>query len=95
MTMDGVKREIQRLRRKLVEDERDFRAAAPPLDQDGLPMWDGEGLPEDVYERACGDLPDEELSGEELEARVRLSPFAEVFQRLDREEAEKEEAGTT
>lgn len=30
--LHGARREIQRLRRKLVEDERDFRAAAPPLD---------------------------------------------------------------
>lgn len=92
MSMDSVKREIQRLRRKLVEDERDFRAAAPPLDQDGLPMWDGEGLPEDVYERACGDLPDEELTPEELEVRRRLAPYALVFALIEREATE--EAGT-
>jgi hypothetical protein len=82
--LHGARREIQRLRRKLVEDERDFRAAAPPLDEDGLPRWDGPGVPLEGYERACGGAPDEELTPEELEVRDRLSPYIEVFANLDK-----------
>jgi hypothetical protein len=34
------------------------------------------------------DVPDADLSDEELEARNRLSPFREVFERLDETEEE-------
>lgn len=93
MSLDGAKREITRLRRKLSEDARDFRALAPPLDEDGLPCWDGTpGLSLDGYTRALGDLPAEDLSAEELATRARLSPYSALFERLDREKAEKAEA---
>jgi hypothetical protein len=88
--MDGARRELQRLRDKLRADERDFRSAAPPLDEDGLPDWDGTpGLSLDGYTRALGDVPDAALSDEELETRERLAPYAAVFSRL--EETEEDE----
>lgn len=88
--MDGVKREIRRLRRNL--DERDFRAGAPALDQDGLPMWDGgEPLTTEGYAKALGDSLDSDLTPQELEARNRLGPYIEVFETLQRDE--NEEAG--
>ncbi len=80
--MDGARREIQRLRDKLRAEDREFRAAAPPLDEDGLPEWDGPGVPLEGYERALGSTPDEELTDEELEVRDRLSPYAELFAQL-------------
>ncbi len=90
MRMDGARREINRLRARILE--RDFRSAAPLLDEDGLPNWSGgEPLTTEGYERACGDIPAERLSDEELEARNRLSPFREVFSRLG--ETEKAEVG--
>lgn len=83
--MDGPRRELKRLRDKLRADEREFRAEAPPLDEHGLPMWDGsEPLSVDGYERACGDTPDEDLTPEELEVRDRLSPYMQVFANLDK-----------
>lgn len=92
MSLDGARREIKKLREKLRADERDFRAAAPPLDADGLPSWDArEPLTVDGYMRAMGFSPDEELTADELEARTRLSPFAEVFARLERDATEEEE----
>lgn len=86
MSNDALKREIRRLRLKVYE--RDFRSSAPPLDADGLPDWTGDGLSVESYSRLLdGDVPNEELSGEELETRNRLSPFASVFARLERENA--------
>ena len=90
----GARREIQRLRRKLVEYERDFRAGAPPLDEDGMPVWDGcEPLTVESYMKAMGFDPDEELTDEEADARVRLSPpYRDLFERLERDATE--EVGT-
>jgi hypothetical protein len=55
------------------------------VDEDGLPDWTGDGLSLDAYSRLLGDVPDAELTPAELETRERLSPFAEVFERLDRD----------
>jgi hypothetical protein len=68
---------------------RDFNSGGPPLDADGLPCWDGKpGLSVDSYARLLDQaIPDEDLSGEELATRERLSPYSEVFARL--EETEK------
>lgn len=84
--MDGARRELKRLRNKLRAEDRDFRAEAPPVDAHGLPMWDGPGVPLEAYERALGSTPDEELTDEELEVRDRLSPYAELFAQLLRDE---------
>lgn len=84
--MDGARREIRRLRDKLAE--RDFRAGAPPVDQDGLPSWDGSDLSLEGYTKALGASPDSELTNDELEARTRLAPYAEVFARLYANEEE-------
>ncbi len=86
--MDGARREKKRLRARILE--RDFRSSAPLLDEDGLPNWGG-GVPLSVaaYTRLLDqDVPDADLSDEELEARNRLSPFREVFERLDETEEE-------
>jgi hypothetical protein len=85
--MHGARREIKRLRDRLVE--RDFRAGAPALDQDGLPVWDdGEPLTTEGYAKALGDSPDSDLTDEELATRNRLSPYREVFSRLESSEEE-------
>jgi hypothetical protein len=55
-----------------------------------MPSWDGSDLSLESYERALGDLPAEDLTDEELEARTRLSPYREVFARLQRDSDEKE-----
>jgi hypothetical protein len=90
MSNDVLKREIKRLRDRLVQ--RDFRAGAPPLDEDGLPVWgDSEPLSVDGYTKALGPSPDEQLSAEELAARQHLSPYLEVFERLERDATEKAE----
>lgn len=93
--MDGARRELHRLRQKLRAEDREFRSEAPPVDADGLPVWDGgEPLSLHGYERALdGDLPNADLTAEELEARDRLVPYREVFDRLARDATEKE-AGT-
>lgn len=87
--MDGARRELKRLRDKLRAEDREFRASAPPVDAHGLPMWDGTpGLSLDAYTRALdGDIPDAVLTEDELEARDRLAPYAEVFEQLEREKA--------
>lgn len=91
MSMHGARRELKRLRNKLRAEDREFRAAAPPVDESGLPDWDNSGLSLAVYERALdGDTPDEELTEDELATRRRLAPFASVFARLGREESEEE-----
>ncbi len=88
--MDGARREINRLRARILE--RDFRAGAPPLDADGLPNWGGsEPLSVEGYMTAMGFAPDAELTPQELATRERLSPYREVFSRLD--ETEKAEVG--
>ncbi len=93
MSNDALKREIKRLRDRLVQ--RDFRSSAPQLDADGLPMWDGSTpLTTEAFMKALGCSPDKELTEPELETRRRLAPFAEVFHRLDREKAAKEETVT-
>lgn len=85
MSTEALKREIKKLRDKMIE--RDFRAGAPPLDLDGLPNWDdSEPLSVESYMRALGFEPDEELSEAEADARERLGPFAEVFETLQRDE---------
>lgn len=78
-----MNRRLRAIERRVVD--KDFRASAPPLDEAGLPDWDGEGLPEDAYERALGDLPDEDLTAAELEVRSRLAPYASVFEQLQRD----------
>jgi hypothetical protein len=89
--MHGARLEIKRLRDKMIE--RDFRAGAPPLDADGLPIWDGSTpLTTEGFMKALGCSLDEELTEPELEARHRLSPYAEVFEQLQRDATEKEAA---
>ncbi len=90
MSMGGARREIRRLRDALRMDDQTFKAGAPPVDEFGMPDWTGDSLTRDVYERACGDLPDEELTDAELEVRRRLAPYAEVFARLERDATEEE-----
>lgn len=90
-SMDGARRELRRLRDKLRSDDREFRAAAPPVDENGWPDWDGAGLSLDGYARALGDSPAEDLNEDELATRNRLSPYAAVFARLQRDSDEKEE----
>lgn len=87
MSNDALKREIKRLRDRIVE--RDFRTAAPPLDEDGLPIWGG-GVPltTEGYMRALGFDPPDALTEAELAARERLAPFASVFETLQRAEEE-------
>jgi hypothetical protein len=90
MSMHGARRELRRLREKLRAADGEFRAAAPPVDAHGLPSWDGSDLSLEGYAKALdGDIPDADLSDEELETRRRLAPFASVFARL--EETEKED----
>jgi hypothetical protein len=90
MTNDALKREIRRLRLKVYE--RDFRSAAPPLDEDGLPNWGGDGLSVESYSRLLDqDTPDEELTPSELETRHQLAPYASVFSRLEETENEEDE----
>ncbi len=83
--MDGARREIRKLRLKLAE--RDFRAGAPPLDEDDLPMWGGEEpLTTEGYAKALDQgVPAEDLTPQELETRHRLAPYASVFSRLEEE----------
>ena len=89
--MGPLNRRLRALERRL--GDRAFTSGGPPLDQDGLPDWDGSGLSLAAYTRLLvGDIPDEELTASELEARARLGPFAELFQRLERDATE--EAGT-
>lgn len=89
MSIDGARRELKRLREKLRAEDQTFKAAAPPLDEDGLPVWDG-GVPLTVegYMRAMGFDPPDELTPEELEARARLGPYRAIFERLDATEEE-------
>lgn len=90
MSMGGARREIRRLRDKLRAEDKDFRAAAPPVDADGLPDWTGDSLSVESYSRLLdGGVPDEELSEPEREARQRLSPYREVFSRLDATEEDE------
>lgn len=83
MSMDAVRREIARLRVKLAQDDKDFAQGAPPLDEDGLPIWDGESLSIESYVRALGVEPSEELTDAERAARQRLAPYASVFAEMD------------
>ncbi len=83
--MGPLARRLRALERR-VGGSREFRAGAPPVDEDGLPDWDGSGLSLDAYARLLDqDIPDADLSAEELETRNRLSPYREVFERLDRD----------
>ncbi len=90
--MGPLNRRLRALERRL--GDRAFTSGGPPVDENGLPDWTGTGLSVEAYSRLLGDLPDEELTDEELSTRHRLAPFAEVFERLDRDATEKEEAGT-
>ena len=85
--MGTLARRLRALERRV--GDRAFTSGGPPLDQDGLPCWDGKpGLSVEAYSQLLGDVPNEELSGEELETRNRLAPYAEVFSRLDETEEE-------
>lgn len=90
--MGPIARRLRALERRI--GDRDFNAGGPPLDEDGLPCWDGTpGLPVESYTKALGASPDADLTEPELEARDRLVPYREVFDRLARDATEKE-AGT-
>lgn len=90
--MGAMSRRLRALERR-VGGSREFRAGAPPVDEDGLPRWDdSEPLGVDGYMKAVDlDLPDEALTEAEAEARARLAPYASVFEQLARDE--NEEAG--
>ena len=84
--MDDARRQIRRLRDKLLMEDRAFKAGAPPLDSEGLPMWDGcEPLSAEGYLRALGFSPEEELTDAERACRDRLSPYADLFEELRRD----------
>lgn len=86
-SMDAARRELKRLRDKLRAEDREFRASAPAVDSEGLPMWDArEPLSVEGYMKAMGFDPDEELTEDELETRRRLAPYASVFALLERDE---------
>lgn len=91
--MGPLNRRLRALERR-IGDHGDFRLGAPPVDSEGLPVWDArEPLSLDGYARVLdGDIPDAELTAEERSARARLSPYRALFERLGREEAEKEGA---
>jgi hypothetical protein len=83
--MGPLNRRLRALERRL--GDKDFKSGAPPVDADGMPCWGGsEPLSPDGYTRALGDLPDEDLTDEELETRARLSPYLALFKRLERDE---------
>ncbi len=87
--MGALGRRLRALERRIGDS--DFKGSAPPLDPDGLPNWDdSEPLSVESYMRALGFEPDEELSEAEADARSRLSPYAEVFEQLQRDETEEE-----
>ncbi len=81
--MGALGRRLRALERR-VGDNREFRAGAPPVDEDGLPDWTGDGLTFEGFERAMGLQTDEELTEFELACRDRLKPYAEVFKNLDK-----------
>lgn len=81
--MGPLSRRLRALERRI--GPRDFNSGGPPVDEFGMPDWNGDGLSLDAYTRILGDSPDEELTPPELETRNRLAPFAEVFARLDRD----------
>ena len=87
--MGAMSRRLRALERR-VGGSREFRAGAPPVDEDGLPDWTADGLSLDAYSRLLGDSPDADLTPAELETRRRLAPFAEVFERLEKDENEEE-----
>ena len=95
MSMGGARREIRRLRDALRMDDQTFKAGAPPVDEFGMPDWTGDSLTRDVYERACGGAPDEELSDAELETRHRVAPYLEVLRRMERDEKAEEGSPVT
>lgn len=82
--MGPLNRRLRALERRI--GDKDFKSGAPPVDSEGMPDWDGAGLTRDVYERACGGAPDEELTPEELETRHRVAPYLEVLRRMERDE---------
>jgi hypothetical protein len=57
------------------------------LDQDDLPVWDGEEpLTTEGYAKALDQgIPDAELTDAELETRHRLAPYASIFEQLEEE----------
>ncbi len=79
--MGPLDRRLRALERKV--GDRAFTSGGPPVDEEGMPSWDGSDLSLESYERALGDLADEELTEAELAARNRLSPYAAVFEQLD------------
>ncbi len=88
--MGALGRRLRALERRA--GDRAFTSGGPPLDADGLPCWDGTpGLPVESYTKALdGDIPDADLTAEELEARDRLSPYREIFEQLDEKAGEEE-----
>lgn len=70
--MGPLGRRLRALERRV--GDRDFKAGAPNVDEDGLPVWDGTpGLSVESYTKAMGSAPADELTPEELEARDRLA----------------------
>ncbi len=89
--MGALSRRLRALERR-VGGSREFRAGAPPVDEHGLPDWTGDGpLSIEAYMKALGFEPDASLTEAELAARHRLSPYASVFEQLQRDATEKEE----
>ncbi len=81
--MGPLDRRLRALERRV--GDKAFNSGGPPVDADGLPDWDGSGLSLDSYARLLGDSPDSDLTDEELATRNRLSPYREVFSRLEEE----------
>lgn len=82
--MGAMNRRLRALERRVAD--RGFEAGAPPLDSEGLPIWDAsEPLTIAGYLRALGFEPETELTEAEAEARERLSPYAQVFAQLERD----------
>lgn len=84
--MGPLNRRLRALERRL--GDRAFTSGGPPVDEDGLPDWTGDGLSLDAYARLLGDSPDAELTPAELETRHQLAPFRGVFEQLDATEEE-------
>lgn len=87
--MGPLNRRLRALERRV--GDRAFTSGGPPLDSEGLPIWDGSvPLTVESYMRAMGFSPDEELTETEVETRDRLSPYAEIFERLDQDATEED-----
>ncbi len=97
-SIDGARRELKRLREKLLRDERDFRSASPPVDAEGLPEWPGyDPLTIEQFNRALGfgtEVPDEDLNDAELATRHRLAKYKPIFLKMADEKAGGEDVTT-